>query len=194
MKTYIQVGTNIGDDEFQEMCSRLNEKSKIILIEPHDKLNDVIYKNYVSIIKNNEVVVINKAIVPKEEIKTVELYFINSKENFSSVINRKSFDLPTKMIVESITLNSLLKELNVHEVEELHIDTEGLDYEILLSLDLNNIIFKTVTCEFWPYDDDENSIYRTGPSIMSEVKNKFSNYEITNTVIGGMRSLMFKKK
>ena len=157
MKTLIQIGTNVGSDDFQSRCNKLTEFSKIILIEPHEKLNESIKRNYFDLLDKHEIIIVNKAIVPNEEIKEVELYYIENKEGFSSLINRKSFLLNQKKIVESISLNSLLDSMNLKEVSELHIDAEGLDYEILLSLDLVKYNIELITCEIWPYSKDDSN-------------------------------------
>ena len=195
MKTFIQIGTNDGNDDFNKQCYGLSEKSKIILVEPQKSLIEKIQKNYEFISNSHDVIIINKAIVPHENIKTIELYFHESLTVLSSVINRKSFGLNSKINVDTITINSLLDELNINFVDELHIDTEGLDYEILLSLDIENNNINLITCEVWPYDeDDKNNLYRTGPLLLDMINQKYSDYNILETVIGGMKSLKFEKK
>ena len=44
-----------------------------------------------------------------------------------------------KIILKTITINSLIHKYNITNIELLHIDTEGHDYNILMSLDLNLI-------------------------------------------------------
>jgi len=194
MKTYIQIGTNSGDDDFKKRCESLNEKSRIVLVEPHVRLNVDIERNYREISQIHEVIIVNKAIVPQEGIKKIDIYFTEYNESHSSVINRRSYgNFASKINVDAITINSLLRELNIEEVEELHIDTEGLDYEILLSIDSRTNI-RTITCEVWPYDnDDGNNVYQTGPSLLVKIEEKFSGYQISHVVIGHMPSLMFVK-
>lgn len=194
MKTYIQIGTNSGDDDFKKRCGLLEEKSRIVLVEPHVKLNNYIERNYQEISEKHEVIIVNKAIVPQEGLKSIYIYFTEYEEWLSSAINRRSYDrFASKINVDAITINSLLRELNIEEVEELHIDAEGLDYEILLSID-SAINIKMITCEIWPYDnDDKNNVYQTGPSLLHKIEERFSGYQISNVVIGDMPSLMFLK-
>lgn len=196
MKTYIQIGTNDGNDTFNKMCSNLSEKSRIVLIEPHKTLKSEIEKNYSEISKKHDIIIVNKAIVTQENIKNIDLYFVNLNDAVSSVINRKSFDLfSNKINVDSITVNSLLKELNIIDVEEFHVDAEGLDYEILLSIDLKKFNIKLITCEIWPYnDDDKNGVYRTGESMMELINEKYFDYTVSRILIDEMPSLKFVKK
>ena len=52
MKTYIQIGANIGDDDFQREVESLTEPSRIVLIEPNCKLINELNNNYQKIKKN----------------------------------------------------------------------------------------------------------------------------------------------
>ena len=195
MKTYIQIGTNNGDDEFKQRIEGLSEKSNIILIEPHENLNEEIKKNYKKISENHNVNIINKAIVPCEYVKYVDLYYSREHKGLSSLLKRKLLTTSLKKQVEAITMDSLLNQLRITNVEELHIDAEGLDYEILASINLEKLNLKFIICEFWPYDDDDElSNYRTGPNFFEEVKKKYSEYTISETVSGGMKSILFKRE
>lgn len=196
MKTYIQIGTNNGNDAFNKRCNDLTEKSKIVLIEPHKTLRSEIEKNYDLLSKKHDITIINKAIVTKEDIKNIDLYCTHINDGLSSVINRRTYDRLSVIVnVETITFNTLLKDLGISHIDELHIDAEGLDYEILLSINLENINIELITCEIWSHDeDDKNNIYRTGPSMIGLINEKYSNYTISQISIEDMPSLKFIKK
>lgn len=196
MKTYIQIGTNGGNDAFNKRCFDLSEKSKIILIEPHKTLKVEIEKNYELLSQKHDIIIVSKAIVTQENIKNIDLYCTHINDGLSSVINRKTYDRLSVIVnVDAITINSLLKELNITDIEELHIDAEGLDYEILLSIDLENVNVNLITCEIWSHDDDDkNGVYRTGPSMMGLINEKFFDYTISQISIDDMPSLKFVKK
>ena len=52
-----------------------------------------------------------------------------------------------------------------------------------------------ITCEIWSHDDDDkNGVYRTGPSMMGLINEKFFDYTISQISIDDMPSLKFVKK
>jgi FkbM family methyltransferase len=172
MKTYIQIGANIGNDDFQRDIESLTESSKIVLIEPNFKLINELENNYQKIKQRHEVIICNKAISLKNELTKLYIY---NESGHSSLIKRKSHMTPLEEIdVESISFNDLCKDLNAQEVEKLQIDTEGLDYEIVNSIDFSKVSIKTLIFEAWGHqDDDLNNVYRTGASFLEkEVKSK----------------------
>lgn len=46
MKNYIQIGANIGNDDFQKIIENLKEMSTVILIEPNLILLEQLSNNY----------------------------------------------------------------------------------------------------------------------------------------------------
>jgi FkbM family methyltransferase len=194
MKTYVQVGTNDGNDHFKKMCYGLVDRSKIVLIEPMGELINEINQNYIELFQKHEIIIIDKAIVSDESIKDVEIYFSEGLIALSSLINRKTVDFTSKKSVRAITLNSLFKELNLRKIEELHIDTEGLDYEILLSIDLSMFKINLITCEMWGHEnDDKNNRFDHGPHLLEKIYKKYSDYKISQISIEEMPSLKFEK-
>jgi FkbM family methyltransferase len=194
IKSYIQIGTCTANDNFQRICNNLTEKSIIFLIEPHEHLNNTIKNNYKNLQEKHDIILINKAIVPNEMSEKKYLFYNEEYPEFSSLINRESFELDSKKEISTTTINLLFNEYNIDSVEELHIDTEGLDYEILLSIDIDKYDLKKITCEVWPFNnDDKNNSYRTGPELLNELKIKYKNYQIEDIVIDNMESLLFTK-
>lgn len=192
----IQIGTCNGLDEFHQLCESQAERCTILLVEPNAKLIGNIKSNYLSLSNKHDINIINCAIVNSEEIKSIELYFTerDGLEGLSSLIQRRTYELKSSTIVEAITLNSLLDRFNIKTVDELHIDAEGMDYNIMLSLDIEKYDFKLITCEIWPYDNDDlNSRFETGPVLLKKVMKKYSSYMISETTIGDMPSLKFVK-
>ena len=172
MKTYIQIGANIGNDDFQRDIECLADPVKVVLIEPNSRLIEELNANYKKLKEKHEVIICNKAISIKNESTKLYIY---SESGHSSLIKRKSHMTPLEEInVESISFNELCKDLNVQEVEKLQIDTEGLDYEIVNSIDFSKVVVKTLIFESWGHpDDDLNDHYRTGAEFLErEVKYK----------------------
>jgi FkbM family methyltransferase len=172
MKIYVQIGANIGDDDFQRDIECLTDAAKVILIEPNSRLIEQLDANYKKLKEKHEIIICNKAISIKNELTKLYIYY---ESGHSSLIKRKSHMTPLEEInVESISFNELCKNLNVQEVEKLQIDTEGLDYEIVNSIDFSKVIIKTLVFEDWDHpDDDLNDNYRTGFNFLeTEVKHK----------------------
>jgi len=194
MKTYIQIGSNKGNDDFQRIIEFLEEKSRIILIEPNSSLIEDLIKNYQNLIKKNIVIICNKAISIKNEI--TKLYLYDSCEH-SSLIKRKSHIIPKREInIESITFEELCKIYNINEIELLLIDTEGLDYEIINSIDFSKISIKKLIFEKWNYhNDDLNEKYKTGEDFLEkEIKEKLQKLYHWNTInMGGMTNYELTK-
>ena len=74
------------------------------------------------------------------------------------------------MDVELITFSDLCKIYNISEIELLQIDTEGLDYEIVNSINFKEVKINTLIFEVWNYlEDDLNSIYTTGQEFLNQI-------------------------
>jgi O-methyltransferase len=153
----IQVGSHIGNTSNDYLYNQINPNFKYIMIEPVLYLFNQLKENYKSY---NNIIFLNIAIsnyngiidlyVPSEKNDfsklvnwTSQLASIN-KEHISTFVNNCIID---KIPVECKTLNTLIKEYNITELEYLYTDTEGHDYDILMDLDLlfirpKNIIFE----------------------------------------------------
>lgn len=197
MKTLIQVGSHFGDDEFQKYCEQFSETCKIVLIEANPFLIPRLKENYKKIEEQHEVFYIQNAITLDENDNFATLYMDENPDGhgFSSLINRSSYPLNKQIKVPAKTLNKIFEELNLNVIDELHIDTEGLDYEIVLSLDIEKYNINIITCEKWSHEnDDKNNKYRTGSSLLNNIFEKFQNYDISEISYSGMPSLKFIKK
>ena len=168
MKTYVQIGANIGADDFQKEIESLVDLSLIVLVEPNYNLLDKLKENYSGISNKHEVVICNKAISTKNNTEKLYLY---PESGHSSLIKRKSHITPVgEMDVELITFSDLCKIYNISEIELLQIDTEGLDYEIVNSINFKEVKINTLIFEVWNYlEDDLNSIYTTGQEFLNQI-------------------------
>ena len=161
MKTYIQIGSNIGNDDFQKEIEFLTEPSFIILVEPNIRLLNELKSNYESLKTKHKIIFCDRAISLKEQETKLYIYL---ESGHSSLIKRKSHMRPIEeMSVKSITFNDLCETFSINEIELLQIDTEGLDYEIVNSIDFSQIKINKLIFELWGHpDDDLNGVYRTG--------------------------------
>lgn len=181
MKTFIQIGTNNGDDDFYNIVSKLSEKSKIILIEPQSDLVSLIEKKYNKISNLHEIIILNNGVVHDKKINVLYKYEETTNGVLSSVISRKSHDYVKGTIsFEPITISEICEKYDITKIDLLFIDTEGYDYMIMDSLDLNRLDISEIICEIWPYDIDSNETIKTGPEFFNQIITpKFGEYDIS---------------
>jgi FkbM family methyltransferase len=162
---YVQIGAGAGDkdsrakyrDGFSETIKNLskNDIKKILLVEPNPINIPFLkqsWKDY------PEAIIIQKAIVPKNyKNNTVKFYYAPDDgphyqvaslnpahiiKHYNPKIKIETIDVPT------IHLEDLLKEiLNDEKIDLLSLDIEGLDAEIVLDTDFNNINLKFLSIE-----------------------------------------------
>lgn len=153
----IQVGSNIGNSPSDFLYNNINPNCKYIMIEPVPYLFKQLIENYKSY-KN--IIFLNIAISNYNGY--IDLYFPSEKNDFTKLVdwslglgstNKEHIStfvpkcIVDKISVECKTLNTLIKEYNITDLEYLYTDTEGHDYDILMDLDLlcirpKNIIFE----------------------------------------------------
>lgn len=150
--TFIQIGTNIANDLFTEICIKY-KPSKIILVEPNVDLNTSIekcYSGYNYIIEN--VVISDK----KDKVKLYNNPHTNNNQHFSIKPMKDWYDLSDYIECESITFNDLIYKYNIDKIDFLNIDTEGNDVTILNSIDFNNIEVDKILYEWWGFTNDKH--------------------------------------
>ena len=194
MKTYIQIGSNVGNDPFQRMIEALEERSRVVLVEPNPHIKNILLGNYQPLADKHELILCTFGISNVEG--DAELYFYWDSQ-LSSLIKRKTTNAdPVGFAkIQIITLKKLCDSLDIKDIDHLSIDTEGLDYHILMSIDLNErniseIIFE----EWWPEQDDINGVYDTGPHLLEKVKEKYKDYNWERIVLENMQNFKLNKK
>ncbi len=161
MKIAVQIGTNDSNDDFYRIC-HTQKYDKVYLIEPHSKFNDEIKKWYS---KFSELVIeiSNIAITNNQNDKETKLYSFNEEGTHDSLSLRKSHPIRSeKPIVDFITVPCMTfmkycESKDIQEIEFLCIDTEGLDDEILMSIDFDVISINKIMWENWDHDDDDET-------------------------------------
>ncbi len=144
-KTIIQIGSHIGNTSNDPIFNKINKTTRLILVEPVPYLFEQLKQNYKK--KNiDNIIIINKAV--SNYIGDLELTIPSQKNDFSkfpdwasqlSSVNETHIkshinDLITeKIIVKTTTIDQIIKENKISEIELLHTDTEGHDYEIIMS-------------------------------------------------------------
>jgi FkbM family methyltransferase len=193
MKIYIQIGANVGNDEFFRKVKELKSPAEIHLIEPNKNLHDELRQCYSSLSNYHNILIHDFGISNKSEISVLNLY---SNSGLSSLIDRKSYNYKQSQIeIYCKTFNEFCKEFKISKIEYLTIDTEGLDYEILNSIDPSSIDIKEIVFEVWPYEEDDlMNRYRTGETFLNtEVLLKYDDYSFNKTIVDGMESIQLKK-
>lgn len=193
MKNFVQIGANVGNDYFYNFCVG-QEKSNIYLIEPNGQIFDQLKKNYKSLMDVHNVLFFNNGIVTEETKSVDKLYLYNEDSGLASIINRKSYQHVSSVInFNPITFEEFCNNNNISDIELLFIDTEGFDYAILDSIDLNKINIKSIIFEKWPYEqDDIDDKVKTGQHYLDEVLKKYKEYSFTELFFPNDGMINFK--
>ena len=162
----IQIGsgsanldTNIQDGFSNYIVSK-NIKKKVLIVEANSIHINNLKKFYQ---KNVNVKIFNLAIVPDNiDLKTMEFFYcLEDFPNYQIFSNSKSFvkkHFPygkiEKKSVECLRISEFFVKNDVNQIEYLSIDIEGMDYAVLMKLDLNkfkikNISFEHLHLTFW---------------------------------------------
>jgi O-methyltransferase len=167
-KYIIQVGSHIGNTSNDYLFNKINPNFKYIMIEPVPYLFNQLKENYKSY---NNITFLNIAISNYDGV--LDLYIPSEKNDFTKMVSwasqlssvnkdHISYHVPEciieKISVECKTLNILIKEFNIKEIEYLYTDTEGHDYDILMDLDLSYIKPKNIIFENKHMDGTKNTL------------------------------------
>ena len=150
-KTFIDIGANCGVVTI--ILAKQNPLSKIYSFEPDRQLFEILNNN-VSINNLTNVVTFNKA-VTKEGIDNLELclhpFYSGGNTTYSNINNLNSH-FHTKINtyrVDCISLDKIITDSNITEIELLKIDCEGAEYDIIYdSKLLKNKIINNMVGEF----------------------------------------------
>jgi len=196
-KVYIQLGANTGNDEFQNMVRNVNEKLRVFLVEPNTDLIPILTRTYSELSHKHDVTICPFGIALSTGAHDMYQY-ANIDGNYS-LLNRKFHplkDVATSKKIETKTFEDFCNQFGIQKIECLFIDTEGMDYEILNSIDLSKIHINTIIFEEWVHEgDDMNNVYRTGPKFLHEVVvPKYKDYYWEEFVSGGMNNFRLTRK
>ncbi len=147
-KTIIQIGSHIGNTINDPLYNNVDETDKIIFIEPVPYLFEKLVQNYNEKFPQNNFIFINKAVsnfigkikltIPSEKNDFTKLPFFASQLgsiNPSHIQMHDARIITDELEVETTTINEIIKEYNILNIDLLHIDTEGHDYVILKNYD-----------------------------------------------------------
>jgi len=186
MKTFVQIGTHMGDDEFNKIVKKENP-DLVILVEPNVKLNESIIENYSSMIDcvHIENVAINtksgpcEVVIPKNPLPLPDGNYCELGTAHYSLLPMDDWGNDFKTIkVNGMTFSELCEKYSVTEIDFLQTDTEGFDSQIILSIDFNKVKIKKIKYEYWPFkSEDQYKRYgeegkKYGTNGMEEVESK----------------------
>lgn len=170
-KAAIQIGSNVGNDEFFKICSEF-KPSEIILVEPHISCHPALKSCY-----NNIFTKINYegvAIVAEETVSEIQMKSATGRTEHTSVVPLIGWSEDTVISVPATTISKIFEKYNLNNIGLLYIDTEGNDARIINSIDFNNIHIDIIVFEAWNFPSDCFHEYNTlnGIDGMKYIKNK----------------------
>jgi len=203
VKTYIQIGTAYGNDYFYNYIKDLNpEETNIILVEPMQHEASVnFYKNTPFYQNAGHLDCLANAIVPNNfEEKMVEMYLFGGDLNLSSALNRMAIPSNNIVYIQALKIHNLLDlaikaNTKSDDIEFLCIDAEGLDVELLNSIDYQKYNIRNIFFEYWDFDDDANNVYKS-KSKYEELDEKLRNngFSIKETIgTDGNTNFLYRK-
>ena len=164
---YFQVGSHVGKSDNDPIFNKITEGLNVILIEPIPDLFNKLVVNYNHKVGKNNIEFLNIAVstydgtldlysyVPPRSLYICEKtanHYLNWADQLASVnknhlVEHGFKNHTTKNTVPCKTLNSIIRERNIVSIENLYTDTEGHDYDILMSLDLTLVKPTNITFE-----------------------------------------------
>lgn len=177
----IQIGANSGKDHVFNFVSGNKDKiNKLILVEPMSVLENSLRECYKDF---PQAVIENVAIVPNKTADKMVFYHATSGNYEVSTFNPNHLlghGLPerdmTSSLVSVMTFSELMDKHNLTELDNLFIDTEGMDCNIIKSIDLKRFKIKKIQFE----SAHSDGIHSKGSNFSSTTEYlRIHNYEIS---------------
>lgn len=147
--TILQIGSHVGNTCNDPIFNIVDHTTILILVEPVPFLFEQLKKNYRKhFVNNKNIVFINKAV--SNFIGEMEMTIPSEKNDFSKLpfwasqlasvnpghaLGHINDLVVEKITVQTTTINEIVKEYNLTNIDLLHTDTEGHDYTILMDYD-----------------------------------------------------------
>lgn len=179
----VQIGTNNGNDD---VCAFVKANARdvttCILVEPLDVLNDQIKQNYADV---NNVIIENIGIVADSIVAEQDFFYEENSDNYqvSSLIEHhtnisvKSSNRIVKKIIKVMTINDLFAKYNLDVVDHLFVDAEGMDVDIINSIDFSRFVVKNILFESAHSDGNWN---KSNKYSMLVQRLKTLNYDVSD--------------
>lgn len=149
--TIIQIGSHEGETINDPIFSNVDNSTRLILVEPVPYIFEKLKQNYNrKYSENKNIIFINKAVsdcigeikmtIPSEKNDYTKLPYWASQLgsiNPTHALEHINNLLVEEIIVQTTTINEIVKEYDIKEIDMLHTDTEGHDYTILMNYDFS---------------------------------------------------------
>ena len=144
---FIDAGAHIG--KYSIMLR--HRFKRIIAVEANPETFKVLVEN-IRLNKADNVKAVNRALWYKDN-EYLE-FFLTKRNTGASSLNlehiiEEGFIVKQKIPIRAITLNSLLEQENIKDVDLVKLDMEGSEYEVLLGLDLDKHVVRKIIYEAW---------------------------------------------
>jgi FkbM family methyltransferase len=158
---FLQIGAHVGNTVNDHIFTNITSQSNALLIEPVPFLFEQLEENYIAkFIQEStpeyNTILLNAAVsnydgvlklyAPAKGNNYKELPFCISQlasthpDHIQEHLRVCNIDISSVKIdeldIECYRLNTLIAKYEITSIDELHVDTEGHDYEILMDLDL----------------------------------------------------------
>jgi FkbM family methyltransferase len=146
-KCIIQIGSHVGNTINDPIFNKIDETTKLVLVEPIPYLFSQLQNNYNKKFKDNKnIIFINKAV--SDKVGEIEMTFPSQDNDFSKLPfwasqlssvnpNHATRHIPQlkidKIYVQTTTIDDIIEQYNIDKIDLLHTDTEGHDYNILIN-------------------------------------------------------------
>jgi FkbM family methyltransferase len=164
----IQIGTNRGNDDItlivKNYASILNN---FIAVEPLNVHHSAIRECYKDI---PQLIIEEACIVPLDKEEEIGFYYHKkdapnfeiSSTNPEHILKHASFipgftkDDIVELKVKCLTLNNLFKKYNLFDINILHMDVEGLDFELIKSINFDKYKIYNIVYERLHINEEES--------------------------------------
>lgn len=151
MKTFVEIGC-CDFDTLRHLC---DDGWKGVMVDPYQPyLNNI--EDHENLIKVNKAIALFEGETTYKRVtdKYLEIMDDHSYKGMGTITNVTPFDWTDDYVgyledhtVPTTTIMSLLKELDISKIDYLKIDTEGMDFDILKSIDYNSIEINFIKME-----------------------------------------------
>ena len=151
MKTFVEIGT-CDFDTLRHLC---DSGWRGVMVEPYQPFLDNI-EDHENLTKINKAVGLYNGTTTYKRVTDVDLEKMGdeSYKGMGTISNNTTFDTTEDYVgklethkVELTTFDSLMTKLKISEIDYLKIDTEGMDFDILKSIDYTKYKINVIKME-----------------------------------------------
>jgi FkbM family methyltransferase len=194
-KVYIEAGAVDGVFQSRSLCFKDDPDYFGILVEPDTRCIDDLKKNR----QNENTLIVNAALVPFTfEDRYIDIRLHNTTACNSTSLCKEErrtdqWDNSVQTVqVKALTLQSILDENKITEIEHLFLDTEGFEEEIINGIDHTRVRINNAEIEvhgtIWPEH------LQHGIQVFSPLMKDRYNLNLVDIIHDGCPKLVFNRK